>query len=572
MKWFKNLQIGIKLLCGFSVMILLIVVVATTGYHGINTLDKLLEDTLHTRLVVTDMLTSADRDLQQALVAERSMLLSSHDQQTLARLKEDFFTNKQEALDRFRKASDLLKTTKGHELSAKFFADWKIWENSTNQIISYQERGTDQDCTAAIALSHGKAARAFETLRDSLDQLQTQNEQIITQTTTSARTLYRAVVRTVITMLAVAIIVAIGLGLYISRTITEPVHKGVNLAEHILRGEFDQRLNLSQTDEIGTLAKTLDAMTARLSSLALAADKIATGDLTTEIKPASLNDQLGIALKDMRLSLQQIMAEIQSAGEQIAAGAGQVSDASQSLSQGATESASSMEQITASMNQMAEQIRINAENSANANQLSAETQQAAETGNAKMAEMGHSMAAINQASQNIGKIIKVIDEIAFQTNLLALNAAVEAARAGQHGKGFAVVAEEVRNLAARSAKAAEETTELIEESIHLAAKGVGIARETETSLQDITHRATEVARILKDISSASNEQSQGISQITMGLTQIDQVTQENTASAEESAAAAEELSSQAQQLQQILHNFTLEKARPELELHQLSMA
>jgi methyl-accepting chemotaxis protein len=207
------------------------------------------------------------------------------------------------------------------------------------------------------------------------------------------------------------------------------------------------------------------------------------------------------------------------------------------------------------MNEMANQVKDTAEHASAANQLSGESKLAAEKGDERMGEMVQAMNDINKAGQDISRIIKVIDEIAFQTNLLALNAAVEAARAGQHGKGFAVVAEEVRNLAARSAKAAEETAALIESSVALTGRGAVIAEQTAEALQEIMAGNSKIADLLKDMAIASNEQAQGISQVTIGLTQIDQVTQQNTASAEESAAAAEQLSSQAVQLREMLKKF-----------------
>lgn len=312
-------------------------------------------------------------------------------------------------------------------------------------------------------------------------------------------------------------------------------------------------------DEITELGSVLVGMAKSLQCRSELAEAIAQGDLTQDVAITSEKDQLGHALKKMLDGLREMVGSIQISGEQIAAGSHEVSDASQALSQGATESAASLEEVTASMNEMAGRVSSSADHATSANQLSSESQQAAEKGDQQMGAMVSAMDEINNASQNISKIIKVIDEIAFQTNLLALNAAVEAARAGQHGKGFAVVAEEVRNLAARSAKAAEETAELIEGSVALSDRGTQMAQQTAKALKDIMSGTTQVSDLLEEIAIASNEQAQGINQVTIGLSQIDTVTQQNTATAEESAAAAEELSSQAAQMQHMLKRFTLKQ-------------
>ena len=205
----------------------------------------------------------------------------------------------------------------------------------------------------------------------------------------------------------------------------------------------------------------------RLLELSQAADRIAQGDLATEVA-TSTGDELGDAAASfevMRQRMHESIMNIHDASDQVAAGAKNVSDASIALSQGASEQAASIQQLSASITEIASQTASNADNADNANGLTMKARNQAEIGNQDMKEMLDAMEEINSSSANISKIIKVIDEIAFQTNILALNAAVEAARAGQHGKGFAVVAEEVRNLAARSAKAAKETTDMIEGSI-----------------------------------------------------------------------------------------------------------
>lgn len=226
----------------------------------------------------------------------------------------------------------------------------------------------------------------------------------------------------------------------------------------------------------------------------------------------------------------------------------QIASAGQSLANGASAQAASLQETSASLEEMSGMTKRNADHAQSAKSLATLTRESAETGATDMREMSAAMDEIKSSSDNIAKILKTIDEIAFQTNILALNAAVEAARAGEAGMGFAVVAEEVRSLAQRSADAARETATRIDESIQRSERGVEISRKVASSLEDIVLKARQVDELIADIATASVEQNQGILQLNTAVVEIDRVTQANASSAEESASGAQELAAQARGL------------------------
>lgn len=362
-----------------------------------------------------------------------------------------------------------------------------------------------------------------------------------------------------ILVMVMGIVIAVFIGAIISRGISQPIKDLVKAADALALGDVEVNIKSTTKDEIGELMNSFSRVIENILEQANVIERISDADLTVEITPASEKDVMGHDLVKLTKDLNEIINNIAVSSEQVATGAKQVSDSSIILSQGATEQASSIEELTASIEEIASQTKLNAQNANQANELAERAKQNAVQGNAHMQEMLKAMEEINESSTNISKIIKVIDDIAFQTNMLALNAAVEAARAGQHGKGFAVVAEEVKNLAARSANAARETTEMIEGSIQRAEGGTRIAKETADDLNTIVVEIERVANLVNDISVASTEQEVGISQINQGIMQVSEVVQNNSATSEEGAAASEELSSQAELLQEIVRQFKTKK-------------
>jgi methyl-accepting chemotaxis protein len=250
-----------------------------------------------------------------------------------------------------------------------------------------------------------------------------------------------------------------------------------------------------------------------------------------------------------------IIAELNQGSNQVSGAADQVSTASQTLAQGTSEQAASLEETSSALEEMSSMTRQNAEHAGEADGLMRQNSEVMEKAGHSMEDMVASMEEINQASEEISKIVKSIDEIAFQTNLLALNAAVEAARAGEAGAGFAVVADEVRNLAMRAAEAAKSTEDLIAGTVNKVKHGSEILERTNKEYVEVSETGNKVGELVGEIAAASQEQSQGIEQVSKAVTEMDTVTQKNAATAEESASAAEELSAQSSVMLEVVERL-----------------
>ncbi len=290
-------------------------------------------------------------------------------------------------------------------------------------------------------------------------------------------------------------------------------------------------------------------------------DKDLTARMTKQYKGQV--DEFKEDINKAGMQLEDALSQVDNAVIQITSAIGEISGGSQSLAEGTSEQASSLEEVSASLEEMNSLTMTNTDNAKNGASLSEEAISNVEKGDSAMKRMFDAMVAISKSTEETGKIIKTIDEIAFQTNLLALNAAVEAAHAGEAGKGFAVVAEEVKNLAMRSAEAARNTNGLIEESMKNSENGGKIVADVSSSFNEIRNSFEKVNTIVKEISAASDEQAQGISQVNTAIAELNRLTQRNAANAEESASAAEELSSQSMELKEMVADFTLNNSSGE---------
>lgn len=555
MKWFYNLKISAKLLISFFIVALIAGVVGVIGITNIKSIQS-LDDGMYVHNVSTfDDLARVLTDYQKERVDLTELLLLTDN------------TGEQPRIEQIQSLQNEINTSMG--IFEKGINDTQVQENFNNlksaldnfhafeqSEINLINSGQKAQAESSI---YGQGTNITNAVQTAGDNLLSLNAKVGQQSADTNKSTANTATLLMIIIVAVAVLVAIVMGIFISRFISKPVNKMVDVAEKLAAGDVNVNIEANTRDEIGNLAESFTRMIASMREQALVAEKIAGGDLTAEVKVKSENDLLGKKLFEMVEKNNEVITNIASASEQVASGAKQVSASSVSLSQGATEQASSVEELTASLEEISSQTKLNAENANQANELAETVKLNAEQGNTQMIEMLNAMQEINDASSNISKIIKVIDDIAFQTNILALNAAVEAARAGQHGKGFAVVAEEVRNLAARSANAAKETTEMIEGSIKKVEGGTKIANETAEALKQMVNGIEKVAVLVHDIDVASNEQATGIAQINQGIMQVSQVVQTISSTSEESAAASEELSSQAELLREMVGKFKLKE-------------
>jgi methyl-accepting chemotaxis protein len=474
----SNLRIGIRLGVGFAVVLIL---TAVLGGVAIMELDQL--SSLTTKLYKHPYAVST-----AALRIDGNMVRMHRSMKDVALAKDEAGINAAAAkVAEYEKAvfkdyeiiqERFLGDKTQVEEARKLFAGWKPIRD---EVIGLMRQGKRAE---AAAITKGKGADYVAKLNKSIEGFIKFAQGKADGFVKSAAEARDADMRMVWILAGLAIAIGVIVAIYLTRSITRPLKDAVTVADAMAAGDLTVDIKSSSKDETGQLLSSMNSMVSKLSEM--------------------------------------IGANVSS---------------SQALAEGASEQAANLEETTSSLEEMASMTKQNADNAQQADSLSQDANKVIERADKSMTDMRSAMERINNASDEMAKIIKTIDEIAFQTNLLALNAAVEAARAGEAGAGFAVVADEVRSLAMRAAEAARSTSELIEDNIKNIKDGSEIVASTGEAFGEVRQSSDKVAELVAEIAAASAEQTQGIDQISRAATEMDRVTQANAANAEQMAAS-----------------------------------
>ncbi len=581
----SDMKVASKLTLCFTAMILFMVVIGGSGYVGLSHLQGNLLDISEKKMPSINYLLSADRDLQQLLVAERSMIFASTETDVFKDLVKDYEENLGQVVQRMGKYKPLAETSQEKELLVQYDKAFGEWQVLSRQVVNGRVEDTREGRSLALDLTLGPANEKFEEMRGLIDKLQELNETYIAKAQAEAVSTYKGAVITLAAVIGGAALIAIVLALVVSRNITLPLGKAVEVNEHLARGDVEMSIEADRKDEIGkllhamqgvvesfkstakvaeqialgdldvavrvlsdkdVLGGSLAQMVENLRRTAAKAEQIAEGDLRGDVTLLSDKDSLGKSLSTMISKLRLVIGEVRVAADQVASGSQELSSSSGQVSQGASEQAAAVEEISSSMEELASTVAQTADHARQTASIAKKAAADAVTG-------GKAVRETVAAMQHIAEKIELIEEIARQTNLLALNAAIEAARAGEHGKGFAVVAAEVRKLAERSQVSAQEIKGVASASVETASAAGKL-------INDIVPQIQKTAELVHEIDAASNEQARGIDENARAIQQFDQVIQANSAAAEEMASTSEELTGQAAQMQDSIAFFKVDVA------------
>lgn len=417
--------------------------------------------------------------------------------------------------------------------------------------------GTGQEVISLDNMFKAVGVQYGENLTDDIDNLyySIQNS-LYTLSEVTAAAAGRYIITAWIIVGVVAAIFAIAVW-RILKSFTRPISVLLKTAKAISAGDLSVKASIQTEEEFGALGQAFDEMADAFRQQADVLQDIAKGDYTGDIPVRSGKDNVNVAIKMLIETNNKTFTEINHTSEQVENISNQVAIGAQSISQGSVEQSANIAELSQSISWVLRQTEENAANAVESQEAVEDVGSLMNESTGYMQQMQEAMHSINESSENIVRVIKVIEDLAFQTNILALNAAVEAAHAGQHGKGFAVVADEVRTLASKSAEAAKETSGLIQSSVQRVEEGNNIAKKTSESIDKVAKSTAVTCGKIQEINSATQRQKEAIGQINAGIEQISSVVQANSAASEEYAALSEEMNRQAKILAGTVSEFRL---------------
>ncbi len=556
-KFISNMKIKDRLIASYLLVLVLMLVLSITSIVALNKTKDRLSSFINKEAVEKETVLSTRVEINSASRIIRDMLIDTNPA-NFAKSKEKF----NESIVAINENLSKLKELNGinPDILSNYDSEIQNWLSIGDSIVKQIEAGNlPQASTMLLQQCTPTLEKLAQTSIKLTDDVNLRAEQTIQNNLKIVNSINMFTVF----LLVAAVILSVLISLIVTKSIVVPIRELSNVSENLSKGILDTNITYSSKDEIGAMADSMRASMNKLSMYISDIDKaletLAKGDFNITRTEPFVGDFENIekSFTKFIVEMSATISKINGVSEQVAIGSQQVLVGAQELAQGATEQSSSVDDLSNIINSITEDINLNAKNAQEANILANRAGQSLVNSNEKMRQMIIAMTDISEKSNEISKIIKTIDDIAFQTNILALNAAVEAARAGSAGKGFAVVADEVRNLAQKSAEAAQNTTALIEGTVEAVKNGSLIADETAKSLLEIVEDSTRTTEMMINIAEASEKQAQAANHIRETISEISSVVQINSATAEESSAASEELSMQSKSLKELVGGFTL---------------